>query len=199
MSYSNEASQSAVALMATRLTHVPAIDATAFIADTDFETLIPDENDRIGLTVRRLRKEWNLNGVVHPAEASFGSYDLTGVAAATGDGLVGFGINNVTYLSSTDGGNAPAGQTAEEAAQGLADSVNLYTHPVVRASVVGAVVNFTSIEVGAGTDYAVTEKSTDTTMVGGTIVNIAGGVEQGVTGDIIKGIEGSSFQGGTKA
>ncbi len=198
MAYSNKTAKQIVALMAAKLATDPAVDVAAFIADADFAGAIPDEPERIALTVRRLRKEWDLNGDVHPAEASYGSYDLTGLADATGDGLVGFGFNNVTYLSSTDGGNAPAGQTAEEAAQALADSVNGYSHPVALASVAGALISFTTIVKGSGTDYAITEKSTDTTMVGGTIVNIQGGVDQSVTGDIIKGIDGSVFEGSTK-
>jgi len=199
MPYSNKVSQDIVALMAAKLSVAVSIDVATFIADVDFVAAIPDENERIALTIRRFRKEWTLDGEVIVAEAAHGGYDLTGLPAATGDGLVGFGINNVTYLSSTDGGNAPAGQTAEEAAQALADSVNGYTYPVVRASVEGADITFVTIATGSGNDYAVTEKTTDTTLTGATVLNITGGVDQSISGDVVKGVDGSLFQGSTKS
>jgi len=199
MAYTNRDTQLAVQLLTVKLVTAPEQAVGDFIADLDFEAIIPTEADRIELTHARLRKEWRLNGSVNLPSAAIGIFDLTGSAAAAGDGLVGFEVNSVTYLSSTDGGNAPAGQTAEEAAQALADSVNGYTYPVVQATVSGAEVILTSIEMGSAVIYYITDKTTDSTMAAASIDDIIGGTDLALTGTIVKGIDGAAFQGSTKA
>jgi len=199
MAYSNRDSQNAVGALVSNLAIDPVAVVADFLHDANFVALIPDEEDRIELTHARLGKEWSLNGTVQLPTYAVGSFDLTGTANAAGDGLVGFGINSVTYLSSTDGGNAPAGQTPIEAARELADSVNNYTHPVVRAIADGAgLVTFTAISSGSAEVYSVDDKTTDSTMTGPAVDNVDGGLDLALTGDIVKGVDGSAFQGSTK-
>ncbi len=204
MAYSSDESKKAVLILQVMLAAETGgeMDIVAFIDDPSFAYYIPDQDDRVNLVLDRAGKEWRTNNlVIVPPANAVGSYDLTGLSDAAGDGRVGFTLDGVTYLAG-DGGNVPAGTTAIAAAASLAASVNGYELNTFTAiASASGLVTITSVyeEGESGNTFTITDLTTDTTLTGAVITNFAGGVDGSLTGEVRIASNEKMFDGSTRS